>query len=350
MSKIKVCPECGVPKILSNGNRWESNGSITATVTEGKRGFFYEAGGFIGLFSNLEKSTGMSIDRIVSEGNRKNSVEYLQGLFSGFKGSLVRTLFHNRVYESITNLGTIFGYGHFEMMDIRRGKSVTVYGRNIYCTPMFLGDLMGTFNMMENLPAKVEIKEEGLGYVIKVSEGEKPEEELTSRLQAAPMRMKPGDIAYKRCPACGLPTEFGNLEFDFEEGVITDKVTGRRMTTTGMEQIVAIFRELEAELGEDIVRAILDAQRLYVRGALGREEVEQGYPYLRRFLAFRGMGNMVNYDLRSDGLDAVVENASPTLLLAGMLQGIFELMSGRESACEYRLREEGTLEVAVKAL
>ena len=148
--------------------------------------------------------------------------------------------------------------------------------------------------------------------------------------------MKPGDIAYKRCPACGLPTEFANLVFDFEEGVITDKVTGRRMTTTGMEQIVAIFRELETELGEDVVQAIMDAQRLYVRGALDREEMEQGYPYLRRFLAFRGMGNMVSYDLRSDGLDAVVENASPTLLLAGMLQGIFELLSDKESACDVR--------------
>lgn len=350
MSKIKVCPECGVPRILSDGNRWESNGSISAIVTEGKRGFFCEASGFTELFSNLEKSMGMSIDRIVSEGNRKNSAEYLQGLFSGFKGTLARTFFHSRVYESITDLGTIFGYGHFEILDIRRGKSVTVYGRNIYCVPMFIGDLAGTFNVMEDLPAKVDIREEGLGQIITVTEGEKPEEELTSRLQTAPARMKPGDIAYKRCPSCGLPTEFDNLVFDFEEGVITDKVTGRRMTTTGMEQIVAIFRELEAELGEDVVQAILDAQRLYVRGALDREEMEQGYPYLRRFLAFRGMGNMVSYDLRSDGLDAVVENASPTLLLAGMLQGIFELLSDRESACEYRLREEGTLEIAIRAL
>jgi hypothetical protein len=350
MSKIKVCPECGAPRILSKGNRWESNGSITAIVTEGKRGFFYEADGFAGLFSNLERSTGMSIDRIISEGNRKNSVEYLRGLFSGFKGTLARALFHNRVYESITDLGTIFGYGHFEMLDIKRGKSVTVYGRNIYCIPMFIGDLIGTFNMMENLPAKVEIKEEGLGHVITVTEGEKPEEELTSRLQTGRTQLKPGDIAYKRCPACRLPAEFDNLVFDFEEGVITDKVTGRRMTTTGMEQIAAIFRELEAELGEDIVRAILDAQRLYVRGAIDREEMEQGYPYLRRFLAFRGMGNMVSYDLRSDGLDAVVENASPTLLVAGMLRGIFELLSGSESACEYRRRDDGTLEVAIKAL
>lgn len=350
MSKIKVCPECGVPRILSDGNRWESNGSISATVTEGKRGFFYEAGGFTGLFSNLEKSMGMSIDRIVAEGNRKNSAEYLQGLFSGLKGTLARTLFHNRVYAGITDLGTIFGYGHFEMLDIKRGKSVTVYGRNIYCIPMFMGDLAGTFNVMEDLPAKVDIREEGLGHVITVSEGEKPEEELASRLQAAPTRTKPGDIAYKRCPACGLPTEFDNLVFDFEEGMITDKVTGRRMTTTGMEQIVAIFRELEAELGEDVVQAILDAQRMYVREALAREEMEQGYPYLRRFLAFRGMGNMVSYDLRSDGLDAVVENASPTLLVAGMLQGIFELLRGGQSACEYRLRDEGTLEVAVKSV
>jgi hypothetical protein len=349
MSKIKVCPECGAPKLLSKGNRWESNGSISAVVTKGKRGFFYEVGGFDGLFGNLEKSMGMLIDRIVAEGNRKNSVEYLRGLFSGLKGVLARSVLHRRVYNSIADMGAIFGYGHFEILDVKRGESVTVYGRNIYCTPMFTGDLMGVFNMMEDLPANVEIKEKDNGYIMTVTEGEKPEEEFTSRLQADIIRLKPGDIEYKKCPVCGLPAEFKNLDFDLEEGMITDKTTGRRMTTTGMEQMAAIFRELEVELGEDVVKEILNAQRAYIKEMLNEEEMEQGYPYLRRFLAFRGMGNLVRYDPGSDGLEAVVENASPYLLVAGMLQGIYELLSGNESLCDYKRGEDGTLEVTIKA-
>ncbi|RJP28459.1 MAG: hypothetical protein C4536_12315 [Actinobacteria bacterium] len=349
MSKIKVCPECGVPRIFSKGNRWESNGCITAQAGEGKRAFFYEVGGFNGLFSNLERTMGTPIDRIVSEGNRKNSVDYLRWLFSGPKGVLARSILHNRVYKSVAGLGLVFGYGYFEILDVRRGESVTVYGRNIYCMPMFIGDILGVFSVMEKVPAQAEIEEKGDGHIITVSRVDKPEEELASRLQSETIRLKPGDIEYKGCSVCGLPAEFGNLAFDLKEGIITDTTTGRRMATTGMDQIVAVFRELEAELGEDVVRAILDAQRLYIRSALDREEIELGYPYLRRFLAFRGMGNMVRYDARGDALDAVVENASPPLLVAGMLQGIFELLSGSESDCEYRRNEDATLEVAVRA-
>jgi hypothetical protein len=349
MSRIKVCSECGVPKALSRGNRWESNGTISAVVTEGKRAILYEVGGFEGLFGNLEKSMGIPIDHLVAEGNRKNCVEYLQGLFSGLKGVLARSIFHRRVYNSIADLGTIFGYGHFEMLDVKRGESVTMYGRNIYCVPMFIGDLMGTFNMMEGLPAQVEIKERGDGHIITLTRGDKPEEELSLRLHAEVTRLKPGDIDFERCSLCGLPTDIGDLDFNLEEGIIADRMTGRRMAATGMEQIAAIFRELEAELGEDVVQAIMDAQRAYTKTALGKEEMEQGYPYLRRFLALRGMGNMVRYDSRSDGMDAMVENASPQLLVAGMLQGIFELLSESESDCGYRRGEDGTLEVTVKA-
>lgn len=349
MPKIKVCPECGVPRVLSRGNKWESDGSISAVITEGKRGLFYEVDGFNGLFANLERSMGLPIDHIIAEGNRKNSLEYLQGLFHGIRGVLARSIFHRRVYNSIADLGAIFGYGHFEILDVKPGESVKVYGRNIYCMPMFTGDLMGTFNMMERLPARLDIEERDGGHVITVTEGDRPEEEFSSRLETEAVSLKPGDIDYERCPECGLPTDFENLEFDLKEGIITDRVTGRRMATTGMEQTAAIFRELEAELGEDVVEAILDAQRAYIKDTMDRQEMEKGYPYLRRFLAFRGMGNLVRYDLRGDGLDAAVDNASPPLLVAGMLQGIFELLSGSESDLTYRRGEDGTLEVNVKA-
>jgi hypothetical protein len=348
MSKIKVCSECGVPRLISEGNRWESDGSIAAFITEGKRAFLYEVDGFDGLFGNLEKSMGLPIDRLVAEGNRKNCVEYLQGLFSGLKGVLARSIFHRRVYNSIADMGALFGYGHFEVLDVRRGESVALYGRNVYCRPMFTGDLMGTFNLMENLPAHLEIEEKGDGFVFTVTREDKPEEELVSRLQSKAIHLKAGDIEYERCPACELPTDFEKLEFDLDEGIITDVTTGRRMTITGMEQMAAIFRELEAELGEDVVRAILDAQRVCVKEMLGKEEMEQGYLYLRRFLAFRGMGNLVEYEPGNDGLNAVVDNASPPLMVAGMLQGIYELLSGNESNIDYRRGGDGTLEVSIR--
>ena len=75
--------------------------------------------------------------------------------------------------------------------------------------------------------------------------------------------------------------------------------------------------------------------------------MKQDTEYLRHQLAVRGMGNLVALDLGEDRLKARVENAILPLLLAGILQGIFELDRGVESDCEYSRGEDGTLEVTV---
>jgi len=45
-----------------------------------------------------------------------------------------------------------------------------------------------------------------------------------------------------------------------------------------------------------------------------------------------------------------VENAIAHFLVAGMLQGAFELVSGGKSTCECMWGEDGTLTVTVKAV
>jgi len=117
-----------------------------------------------------------------------------------------------------------------------------------------------------------------------------------------------------------------------------------------MEHIDAVFRELEAELGEDIARVIVQAQRDYTKHALAEGELEGGSRYFNRFFALRGMGNLVQFDMNDDAFSAVVENASPPLMVAGILQGIFEAKSDRESTCDYKRGDDGTLTVSVKAL
>jgi hypothetical protein len=350
MAKIKVCSYCGVPEEISEGSRWESNGTISATTLAGLRSFWYEAEGLNALFRNIGESVGMPIDRLIIEGKRKNSLQYLQQFLSGIRGFLARTLMRDKVYNSISDLGAIFGYGHFDILEIVKGEYVKIFGRNIYNLPMLMGDLMATFNAVEGLSADIQVEEKDDGLLLTVTPGEKPGLELTSRLEVKPVPLKPGNIFFEPCPKCGVPLDFKECKWSFEEGTITDTTTGRNMVSLGMEHIDAVFRELEAELGEDIARIILKAQGDYAKRALTEEEMERGFLYFNRFFALRGMGNLVQYDLSDAAIDAVVENASPPLMVAGMLQGIFEATTGRESACEYVRGDDGTLLVKIKAV
>jgi hypothetical protein len=349
MKKIKVCRACGVPREISKSSLWDSGGTISSLRTPGQRSLFYETEGIDGLFRNVEALVGQSVNRIVAEGKRKNSLEYLEEYFSGVMGMLARSVGRRRVYMTIANLAAIFGYGHFEVMDIKRGEYVKVYGRNMYCIPLLTGDLMATFNVIEGLPASVLVEEKDGGQIITIRKGEKPDEELSSRLEPVLLTSKPGDIRFETCASCGAPMDLKNCDFDFEEGITTDTVTGRRMATLGIDQVDAVLRELQGELGDEIATVILQAQRDYVKGSLGAGEIGRGYQYIRHFLALRGLGNLVEYEFADARMEAVIENARPPLLAAGIMYGIFEVLSSVEGKLQYELGDEGTLRVNIRA-
>ncbi|RJP34674.1 MAG: hypothetical protein C4536_02435 [Actinobacteria bacterium] len=350
MKELKACPECGVPDEVSQSTRWESNGTIAGLRTPGQRSLYFEVAGINGLFENIEKQVGQSVNRIIIEGKRKNTLEYLEDYFSGVMAAMVRSLGRRRIYMAIARLGAVAGYGNFEILEIKRGEHVRVYGRNIYSIPLLKGDLMAAFNFTERLPASVTMQEKEDGYLMKIEPGEKPDEDLSSRLEPVLSHPKPGDIHYDTCALCGAPAELKNWLFDLGEGTITNGTTGRRLASLGIDQVDAVLRELQAELGEDFENIILQAQRDYVKDVLGAEEMGGGKPYLRRFFALRGMGNLVSYELGDDRLRAVVENARPPLMVAGILYGIFELLTERAGEIDYSLRDGGDLEVEVAAI
>jgi len=346
MSGIKVCGICGVPKAFSKGNDWNGNGTITQHKNAENRLCFYEADGLTQLFGNVEALVGIPIDRIVIEAKRKAAYRYIKNMFPGYKRNIVRMV-RSKVYENIADIAAVFGLGRYQLMDFKKGEYVRVFGRNIYCLPLLCGDLIATFNFVEGLPADLSIEEKNGGQEVTITTGSEYDEEMSSRLERKITPRKPGDYILEKCPGCGLPRALEEYTWDLEQGVITDTVTGRHMAFVGPDEIELILREIESELGEDIARTIVEAQREYVIETLGKVEYKQSPDYLRRQLAMRGLGNVVTFDLTRDRLDAVVENASPSLVIAGIMQGVFELVARTASTYEFELDGEGTLSVTV---
>ncbi len=181
MKKVKVCPECGVPKRISKENRWQDNGAILTfdsdKATARERSAFYEVDGLNELFQNIEASIGQSIFRIIVEARRKDILGFLEEMLSGIKGALARSIGGRIVYNNVATIGATFGLGHFEVRDIKRGEYFTVYCRNVYSVPLLVGDLAAAFNAVERLPAAVDLKEIKDGLLCTISRGE--EEETT---------------------------------------------------------------------------------------------------------------------------------------------------------------------------
>ena len=348
MAGTRVCSYCGVPKEFSKENSWNSDGTITQTKNPDHRVIFYEAEGMNRMLANLEELVGVLIDRIVIEGKRKSTFEYLQGMFSGIKLVIIKALLRRRVYETISARGSMLGYGHYELLDFKAGEFIKVFGRNIYSRTLFSGDIAAVFNLVEGVPAELHFEDKDGGTLITIVPGEETGGEIRSRLERKALKPTPGEISYDRCPQCGIPLEFKDYTWDLEKGTITDDNTGRNMAILGAGGIESVFSELEYELGEELSRTIVEAQRIYIVETLRMEEVRQRRDYLVRQLALRGMGNIVDFDISDGGIDATVENALPHLLVAGLLQGIFELLSGKGSSLSYDYDDRGTLTVNAK--
>ncbi len=350
MSGIRLCRVCGVPMTFSKDYKWNSDGTTTMASDPDLRNVFIEAEGIDRLFHNINNLLGTDITRIIAEGKRKFSHDYLSGMFSGPKGAVIRLLLRRQVYKMISSISPVTGYGDFTLMDYRRGEYVKVRGRNIYCLPLLMGDMQAVFEVVEGKPGAVSIAEDGDGYILEITPGEEVELDLKSRLELVPQQRKAGEINYHRCPECNLPLDFREFEWDFEEGTITDRNSGRNMALISLESLRIVFGELESELGEDIPRTIMEAQRLYIRDAFTPAELESREDYISHQLALRGMGNLVELDTGVESMDIRVENGSPPPMVAGFLQGVFELLTGKDSLCSYELGGDGTLSVAVKSV
>ncbi|MBC7229923.1 MAG: hypothetical protein H5T74_05980 [Actinobacteria bacterium] len=352
MKKVRVCPECGVPKQVAKENRWQDNGSILTFEANGEtareRSAFYEVAGLNGLFANIEASIGKSIFRIIMEARRKDTLGILQEYLSGIKGVLARSVAARMVYNGVATLGATFGLGRFEVRDIKRGEYFTVLCRNVYSLPLLAGDLAAAFNAVEGLPASVDFKEAGDSLLCTISRGEEADTALSSRLEPVFVAPKPGSIRFDRCGRCGTPLFMKEVVFDHEEGVITDSRTGRRMTFLSTSNLEAIFREFELELGEEIIPMILEAQKDCAKSILQREELASESD-VRDFLAVRGLGELAGYDLGERRLEAKVENAYPHLMVVGLLHGMFEILTGREGKSSFVREEDGSLAVTVEA-
>jgi hypothetical protein len=347
MAGDKRCPSCNVPVEFSRMNVWNTDGTISQARNPDHRLFFYDSGGFDRLFANVADIVGVSIEGLVIDSKRKATLDYLTTLLSGLRGALLRTFLRSKAYEMTSKLGALMGYGHYELRDWRRGEFIKVYGENVYCLPLISADLIAIFNYVEGLPADLQTKDYDKGKLITVKRGERFDMGSPSRLDYRKIPHKPGRVNLERCPECDLPIDLRKFSWSLDDGVITDNQSGRSMALMGPNEMDSIFLALEAELGEEVNRAIVEGQCRYVREELQERETSRGGRFLARQLALRGMGNLVRFEMGEGRLRAEVENASPYLMVAGLLKGIFEALAGGRSDCGYRLADDGTLSVEV---
>ncbi len=374
MSDIERCPACGVPRIISGSFEWTDGGIISIKHSPKARMVFYESGNIDNVFRGIEELIGVPIEHIAVERKRRDTRRFMERVFPELIERLgtilgeerpdrVSSIEPARLEEVLeigavsnrqaTAIGTAYGYGRIRFSDLWELWDAfpwrTQIIRNPYSVIFFSADMLATVEAFEQRDLQVRYEEVSDDtFLLATVPGEHPIE-LAERLKRRSYDVKAGDITFETCAECGVPVSVGLCRWDLDAGTITDPETGRRMAFFDPAAIDTVFEDLEAELGEDVPEAIIEAQRRYGKLSMSAENWRRsGYDF-KSWNATRGLGNMTAFKADSKQVSLTLANPSMHLAMVGMAKALYELAWGAESSThEWHRTDEGDLVIHIE--
>jgi hypothetical protein len=352
--EVECCPECGVPAIFNERQVWLNNGDIVAAPEKENRLGFIECENLDPLFKKIEEIIGISIEPLIMNITARGVERYTVNLMP----DEIREMVRNKQLDPGTLAGPILeychilGYGRYEFVDSRYQRDDDDYSiiriEAPFSVPEAAGSIAGVIAGMTGGESEVTYKEISPGLYEFVTRWTEYPDILKEKMKTEPYIHRDGDLELERCASCGAPAGLSAFRWDFDRGLILSKHTGRRMAILGPELLDVLFDALEEELGEAIPAAVVEAQRRFVKtGFYTIDEISDEGDF-RTQLALRGMGNLRELTMGSQGIRMRIDNAAGYLLTVGMVQGLFDLAFDLDSIVEWELTEEGDLEMEVK--
>lgn len=349
MLPVDMCPECGVPTLLAQGQAWLNNGDIVQRGAESARVTVVECENLDPLFLNIEDIIGISIERLLINIAARGNKYYIYNIIPEEARQMIKSkeLEVLPFVESITTLAQLYGNARYELLGFRFENGPEDYSRHRviepYSLPLTVGAYAGAVSGIVGGEAAVSYKKVTPDEYIYTSQRTQYPAILKEKLRMPVYEHKDGDIELERCGTCGCPSEVASYEWNVQKGKITNRQTGRRMVLLGPAQLDHIFDALEGELGDTIPQTVIEAQRRFVRTGFTSIDIMEGEEDLRTQLALRGLGNLREFKISRKGAHLRLDSACMYLIVAGLVQGNFELAFDADSNIAWEFTRQGDL-------
>lgn len=374
MPEMEFCKTCHVPRIISSMFDWGDNGIISISGSPKARMVFYESDNIDNMFRGVEEVIGGPIEHIVIERKRRDTRRFMERAFpekidrlgsilgggkvdkvSSVDASLRQEILEigDMFNSQATSIGMVYGYGDirfselWELWDTFPWRTQII--RKPYSAIFFSADMLATVEAFEQRDMRVKYEKVSEGvYLLGTVPGEHPIG-LAERLKRKSYAVKPGDISLERCPECGVPAAVARCKWDLEEGIIIDPETKRRMAFFDPAAMDIVFDDLEAELGESVPEAIIEAQRRAWKLSMSLDNWKRsGYDF-KSYAAIRGLGNITAFKADEKRLTLTFENPSMHLAQVGLAIALYELAWRAENSThEWHRTDDGDLVVTVE--
>ncbi len=346
---VERCGRCGVPIYVRLAAVWNDDGTITGRLASSTRVVQIYSSEINYILDGISERIGLDISRIVVEGERKAGVQLTGSIFGKWKGlvgAISRSwLFSRMVFGFVLRAARNAGLGRCQLAGYRRNSEMKIEVSRPFNVPILAGDILGAFEVFARRPGEVFWEMEGDWVKITVRAGGERafsgEERLEPRL---PVTI-PARFELQRCSRCHTPLDISRrYRFDLEGGIATEVDTGRRVVTVIIDSLLAVFRELEEELGPEVQRMIVDLESEFIKGSTPTDiqANESTVWELLGDLRIKGMGNPTEVSVDEAGMLRVrVENPFSEELLAGRVLGIYQALWAGPARVEWTPDTDG---------
>jgi len=320
--------------VLGRDQQWHGNGLITTSKDEKFRMVVLEVELVRSILAGMRGMLGDYTDNLVMHGKRKYVRRYVDGLLSGPLGLLVRSRLGTRkVYENLVSTGATLGYGYIEIMDYERKKGITGLVKNCYAEPLFAGDVSGAFESVERVLTNCSWETEGDASTFIVTTEER-EDEMKERMEYEPPKELPSTRTLERCSGCGVPTGMARYKWIEKQGIILDSITNTRVCIMGLNDLNAIFHEVENAVGDEINTVVYKVSKEFamdIYKGVKKEELDNVFD----LWALHGLGNVVEHSEKHLKMD----NPYNPDLIRGRVEGLYSALMGKDIIADQKLNE-----------
>jgi len=351
---LKPCPECGVPEIITSEHQWLNNGDIVHTRAQTSRMVFVETENLDPLFRSIAQIIGTDIERMIITAARRAYRVYLGAFVPEETREKIRKkeLDYKPIMESFFYLGILNGIGSYSYVDRRYEQDEQDYSTvrisEPFSIPMTIAAHLGALELLTGVDHGYTCEKVSPDvWDIRVFPSLHPKE-LRERMWFEPYHHRDGDVGLERCATCGGPKVLGGYQWYSDRGIVINKITRRRMAIQGDAPLDPVFHELEAELGDVVPQAAVEAQRRFTRSGFYTMDDITDEGDFRTQLALMGMGNLKQLEMKRKGMSMRLENVALPFIVIGLSQGFFEIGFDVDTTVEWEVSEEGDLQVEVK--
>lgn len=322
---------------------------------EVKRMVLLNANLYDNLVDDLNQEIGLPVWNILFEASRNSGKSSLEEMLSG-RGFLKKAadfrVFRRMIIRSFNELAILMGFGSSKTEKIIPGEGGIAYVKNPFNLYTFTGAIVAAFEALDGIPYECTWKEISLNEFQVTCTNSESKSFAAPRLEEKVPVVVEGNIKLARCPRCNCPDLISQLlEWKYNDGIIINRKSGDRVCVLASTTLVAVFRELAEELGDEIYDSLISSQRKWTVAQLHNLNVASPdstadddkaktafLKYLEDFPVF-GYGNPTTLDIHEDFCSITIENPFFVEMLAGTILGLFEGLFSRKGHISWEIKD-----------